>query len=1307
MVQKNFILMKWYWFTFTLLFLSSLCYSQGNIQEAKSFLEKGEQFDQRNTYDSAATNFKKAGYAFWDLYQKKESRQYLRYYLYSIGQSAYHYNKSGQYQQSIELISKAISNTNSLIKAKNKFYGNLYNARGKAYKEIKRFKDAEKDFKKSLNIQKALPEEDRKLASMHYNLGEVYLSQGKYKKAIAHFKKDISLSSGNSKMIPPKLLTTYKNLGVAFVRTNKFNKAKECFSKVKEIAENSGLSTEKLANTYQNIGLTLESLGNYQSALEYFHKARELISDQEELDFLEAKTLKNIGYIQSELGHYQAALKSYDNAGNILEQSGQEDIELVAEIYNSKGKVFEKKGNYNKASGFYQKALGLLNGKNKKTPASLILSYNNLGNISRITGKYRQSLNYYEKAVKLIKKSQGEHSSTLAKTYGNIGNTYLNQGDFKRALDYMNRSYSIFAEIYPEKNHPDITTAYNNFGNLYNKTGKYQKALEFYQKDKEFSAKFYGKESPEVAAAYNNLANVYSSQRQYERALEFYLKSKNIYASAYDKEHPVLIGLYNNLGNIYQNKGNFESSLKYHSKAIKLKEQIFGDEYSGLATSYNNIGNSYFTEKKYDSAIVYYKKAIDISQALSGENPALVAKSNGNLANVFRKKENYEKAVQYYMHSVDGLKKAYGNTHPEIASSYNNLGHVSFDRKNYKEAAEFYQKSIICNLSSYNRGDDLLKTPRIKTSLNQQTLLEALLNKSEALKELSGKQNSPQEKQRYKQAALSHYHLCDTLIREIRKEIHTQEDKLALSMKAYRLYKGAINLTMERASAAQNQEKRENFLKKAFSFSEKNKSRVLLQSVTEANAVEFAGIPKHLTKKEDTLKTKIAYYREKLSKAEQEKKKTALRNKLFDAKRDYEELIKKYEENHSKYYQLKYSPKVITVGKIQQKLEGESAFISYFVGDSSLCYFYISKDQFTGKQVKIPERFNDSIQYFRKALVYKNSKAYQKHYKRLGYNLFKTIFPGNIPEDISRLYIIPDGVLNTIPFETLLTKKVDAGKIDFSRYPYLINKYDISYSSSATLFHEIFREENEKAESSNDYDWLGVAPVFSNKTQQGLTLYSDEKGQKQAEKNQKKKKTTWKVNGEFIQSLPGSEKEIKNIFQHFREEKKPAMAKIHRSATEEFIKNTNLNSYKIIHFATHGIVDSENPDKSGIFFSDASNSRKDGFLQTKEIYNLSFNAELINLSACETGLGKIKKGEGIMGLTRAMLYAGNQNIIVSLWRVSDVSTRQLMVDFYKNQLDKGHYKHFGQSLREAKLNMIKGKKFAHPFYWAPFILRGK
>jgi CHAT domain-containing protein len=157
-------------------------------------------------------------------------------------------------------------------------------------------------------------------------------------------------------------------------------------------------------------------------------------------------------------------------------------------------------------------------------------------------------------------------------------------------------------------------------------------------------------------------------------------------------------------------------------------------------------------------------------------------------------------------------------------------------------------------------------------------------------------------------------------------------------------------------------------------------------------------------------------------------------------------------------------------------------------------------------------------------------------------------------------------------------------------------------------------------------------------------------------------------------------------------------------ATEAAIKDKNLKNFALVHFATHGIVDEVNPELSRIFLQSDSKS-EDGNLFSGEIYNLQFGAELVTLSACQTGLGKLSKGEGVIGLSRALTYAGAKRIVVSFWSVADESTSVLMTDFYKNILQKQD-QNFSQALRQAKLQLISNHQYAAPYYWAPFILIG-
>ncbi len=158
-------------------------------------------------------------------------------------------------------------------------------------------------------------------------------------------------------------------------------------------------------------------------------------------------------------------------------------------------------------------------------------------------------------------------------------------------------------------------------------------------------------------------------------------------------------------------------------------------------------------------------------------------------------------------------------------------------------------------------------------------------------------------------------------------------------------------------------------------------------------------------------------------------------------------------------------------------------------------------------------------------------------------------------------------------------------------------------------------------------------------------------------------------------------------------------------AKESNVATRDLRQYRILHFATHGLLNAERPQFTGLVLSLVGDGDADGFLRTNEVFNLSLGRPLVMLSACETGLGREKRGEGVIGLTRAFMYAGARSVGVTLWSVSDRSTAELMAGFYKRLLSKDAPAP-SAALREARLEMIKGKKYSAPFHWAAFVLVG-
>jgi CHAT domain-containing protein len=189
-----------------------------------------------------------------------------------------------------------------------------------------------------------------------------------------------------------------------------------------------------------------------------------------------------------------------------------------------------------------------------------------------------------------------------------------------------------------------------------------------------------------------------------------------------------------------------------------------------------------------------------------------------------------------------------------------------------------------------------------------------------------------------------------------------------------------------------------------------------------------------------------------------------------------------------------------------------------------------------------------------------------------------------------------------------------------------------------------------------------------------------------------------------LNELPGTESEVNEIAKLFGTQNYTSGLFLKEQADEKLIKSEKVKNYNYIHLATHGVVDESNPALSRIFLQSDIGS-EDGNLFTGEIYNLNLDADLVTLSACQTGLGKISKGEGVIGLSRALVYAGARSIIVSFWSVADESTSELMKDFYRKMLE-NRSADFSTSLRNAKLELVKNESYAAPYYWAPFILIG-
>ena len=855
-----------------------------------------------------------------------------------------------------------------------------------------------------------------------------------------------------------------------------------------------------------------------------------------------------------------------------------------------------------------------------------------------------------------------------------VGDFEKSYKSYKQAADifYANHQFKEYAET-----HLKMVDNQIHLGNPFHARSLAENTLTFLDNELPENQELIAEAKSLLGLSQLNLA-------KNDEALEQLLEAEGMFTS----DNAAKATCLDAIGQVYTNNENYQLASQYLEQGLRMRRTLFGAQSIEVGNSYNNLGRVYAINDPLQ-ATIYFNRARDIYEKELGSSDRRTLRAKINIAFANREQGNYEKAIgqlnevksiyeqefgkentnvafvisiigrilkdqEKYESALLNQQEAlqiyldlYGEKHQEVANTYYLIGEIYRSKEEYKTSLSFYQKAVYANLPDQSPVDDY-DLPELTNYLNGDVLLTSLTGKALALEYLHY-QKTINVKDLV--GAVDTYIKCDELITNIRRKRLNEQDKLRLGNAAKEVYENGIQLSLNLSDGSFNKKK---YLKRAFEFCERSKSSVLLEAITESKAKEFAGIPGELLVLEDSLKDEISYIEQELAASEEDNQE--LEDLLFSYQNSYRSFIEKLESEYPEYYQLKYDQEIASVESIQQKLSPGTAMLSYFIGEDELYVFIITEKGIDAERKPKSEQFDRLPKGFRNAIKYKIDQSFEKSSKAL----YDQLIP-KLSSKISQLVILPDGALGTIPFESLVNPDEDKTR-------YLLQDYHISYDYSATLFTQ------RKANSgSTNPQILLVAPIDFQ--------YDDLK----------------------MSSLPGSEKEIEEIELLFKGSNCIPKVQIGVNASESNFKQEQLNNYQFVHFATHGLVNESEPALSRIFLS--AGNDQDGSLYTGEIYNLDIAADLVTLSACETGLGKVAKGEGIVGLSRALQYAGANNIIVSLWQVADESTAQMMIEFYKYNLHNDHHG-YNTALQQAKLSLLNSENYSKPYYWAPFILVG-
>lgn len=1074
-------------------------------------------------------------------------------------------------------------------------------------------------------------------------------------------------------------------------------------------------------DTKANIGLQ-----RYQNALASANRGIGLLNDEQysetvyELYSLKSHALRSIGDMNNAISN-QSQLITLLQQENARDKLGIANLDL-ADLFITTGQL-KNALETNAAAEPY------ING-NKVTNIRIWL---NFAKINRIQNKLQQSAEYFEKIAEALDDSIPK--TLQADIFYQQGFTYLQLSRFLVSLRSFEKSEQIFKDINQTKEARQARLAQ---ANVLMKQGVIQQAEEIFQTVLTESSD----DMPQQADIYASLAFLYTELGQYNKALENSVQAEKIYKSANqtnrlpevlnargliflrmndfgqseviflkaleqnkDQNNPLLDSeITNNLGGLYKTKGELRKARQQLIKTAELQKAL-GFE-SLLALTFNNIGSVYLEEGKYEEALDFLRQSREFASKYDLKKELAVSWNNEGI--LFFKQKKFQEAKTAFEKALE-LQKSL-SLKVDIARTLNNLSIIAADQKDKTGALDLLQEAIATLSLEELDSEKFYPNPPQNSVLAASLMKDFLQNKGAFLREIANVTERAQQKNQYLEAAYLSFDLSISLIEALRAQIKSEESQQLLLQTNIDIYQQLIAILYELGERTGDKE----YHQKAFFYAEKSRARSFLDQLQEQAARASLQLPKEIQDRENNLKSQISLVDKniftELSKPEAERDEKKIEQwqiEKTELQIKYTQLTKELEEEYPAYASLRY-PTVYGVNEVKTKLLDEkSQIIVYFLGKDVSYGWRVSADQFEMISLPPVADIDLLIQKYRGTLA--DPLVFYDEEEELvidatnthlvtGLQIYRTFLEpliGNSSESINNLLIVPDGVLYYLPFETVLVQMHSQTDKKFVKgREYLLNRYSIYYSPSTSVLGMI----QDQARRRNP-DSLAKRKEFVG--------FGDPQYQPTAkEKANFNYNPTLKDLGFYdMPRLLATDNELKQISSMF-----PGKATTYlRDFAVESTAKDKVLGYKYVHFATHGIMDEENPQFSGVVLNLVKEDHpQDGFLQASEIFDLKLDSDLVVLSACETGLGKVIKGEGMVGLTRAFLYAGSPSIVVSLWTVADESTSMLMIYFY-DFLNQGLEK--SEALRRAKLALMKQKSggdqiFVDPFFWGPFVLNG-
>ena len=922
-----------------------------------------------------------------------------------------------------------------------------------------------------------------------------------------------------------------------------------------------------------------------------------------------------------------------------------------------------------------------------------------LGRVHNEFGDKKKALELFSQSLSL-RKAIGNRNAE-ANVINNMATAYKLMGDYQNALSLWDQARLIFSEL---GDRGKEATALNNLCVVHEDMGRYPTALDFC--DQALAIRRNMNFRLGEATVLNNMGHINSSLGEYQKALDLYTQSQAIYKTVGSRQGQGVA--FNNIGFVYGTLGEYQKAIEFYNQALDIF-RAEGDQYRE-ANVLNNVALNYASMKDFRKALDINQRVLPLRKAVGDRDGEAVTLNN--LANCYSNLGEKQKALDDYNQSII-LQRSIGNPR-QLARALRDAGTLYQDLGEHQRA-----------LNYFNEGLQITRTIGDRNGEAETLFYIARLERD--------RDNLAEAKHRIEEAL--------TAVESLRINVKSQQLRASFFASVRKYHEFNIDLLMR----LHKQHPNEGFDAAALQASEKGRARSLLELLTEASAEIRQGVDPSLVERERILRQTISDKAERqmrlLSAKHGEDEATTAAKEIEALTTDYEQLQAQIRQTSPRYAALT-QPVPLSLKEIQsQLLDEDTVLLEYAMGEDRSFVWAITPASINSFELPkhdemeaAARRVYDLITASDRTLP--NERPEQRR-KRLDQadgeypaaaGALSQMLLGPVASQIKnkRLLIVGEGVLQYVPFGALPepSSQSQAGTNQLSAARMTPNQQQRNYEQQITevftplsVHHEIvslpsasvlsvLRREAVHRKRQAKTVAVFADPVFdlrdsrvgiASKTRPPISAESSQAGElrRSAEESG--------LNG--FPRLRFSRQEAEQIVRLASEN--GSLEALDFGANRAAATNPELRQYPIVHFATHGLINNQHPELSGIVLSlvNERGQPQNGFLRLYDIYNLNLKADLVVLSACQTALGKDIKGEGLVGLTRAFMYAGASRVVASLWQTEDRATAALMSRFYQGMLADGLSP--VAALRKAQISMWEDKRWRRPRYWAAFTLQGE